>query len=297
MKHTVGEQLSNLLEVLPDAVIVVDDGGRIVFANPAVKPLLGYDIAELIGEPLSCLLPGAQRAQHEQQVAQFLTSGEATRMSARPVLQALHRSGIVIPVTVALARLDRDGAHYAVAVIRDAKPIRDHIGAVLAKAEADPLTGLANREALLRRVGELIAARQGLSLLFLDLQRFKPFNDLHGHRIGDEVLRIVARRIKALLRTEDLAARMGGDEFVVLFKGVDEQELLQVRAREIADRLCRPFQFEGIHGSVGLNIGGAIYPSDGRTGTELLEVADRRMYHAKRRNLSYCISDDVCSEF
>ena len=158
------DDLSNLLEVLPDAVIVVDTTGQIVFANPAVSNLFGYDEEELVGQSIGCLIPVPYRERHERQVTDFSASGRATLMSARPVLQALNKAGEIIPVTVALAKLNQDGKRYSVAVIRDAKPVRDHIGAVLAKAEMDTLTALANREALLRRIGEAIAIDQSSAL-------------------------------------------------------------------------------------------------------------------------------------
>lgn len=293
MKNVIGE-LTQLLEVLPDAVIAVDTSGQIVFANPAVKKLFGYEVDELVGQALDCLIPDSYRKRHQNQVAKFSSSGQTMLMSSRPVLQALHKSGETIPVSVALAKLNTDGGSYSVAVIRDATPIRDHIGEVLARAEMDALTSLANREALLRRINEIIAKGLPASLLFLDLERFKPFNDLHGHKVGDEVLRIVALRIKALLRADDLAARFGGDEFVVFFKSLNDSQLLESRAIAIAESLRSPFHIESVKGRIGVNIGGAIYPQDGRTGTELIETADRRMYKAKQGGLSYCVGDDVC---
>lgn len=289
MNSQIGE-LSHLLEILPDAVIVVDTTGRIVFANPAVKSLFGYEMDELVDQPMDCLIPKRYRERHQAQVAQFTSSGQTMLMSARPVLQALNKAGETIPVTVALAKLEHDGRRLSVAVIRDAAPISAHIGEVLAKAEMDTLTTLANRQALLRQIDEVIAKGQPASLLFLDLKRFKPFNDLHGHKVGDEVLRIVARRIKALLRAGDLAARYGGDEFVVLFKSPDDARLLEERAAAIVESLHRPFNIESIKGTIGVNIGGAIYPHDGHTGTALIEVADRRMYKAKQSDLAYCVS-------
>ena len=293
MSSQIGE-LSNLLEVLPDAVIVVDIAGQIVFANPAVKILFGYEMDELVGQPIDCLIPKHHRERHQRQVANFGSSGQSTLMSTRPVLQALNKAGEIISVTVALAKLERDGTPYSVAVVRDATPISNHIGKVLAKAEMDALTALANREALLRRIGEVIATGQPSSLLFLDLERFKPFNDQHGHKVGDEVLRIVARRIKALLRSEDLAARIGGDEFVVFFKALGDAQLLEERAAALAESLQLPFHIEAVSGSIGVNIGAAIYPHDGRSGTELIEAADRRMYKAKQGKLTYCIDDTRC---
>jgi diguanylate cyclase (GGDEF)-like protein len=127
------------------------------------------------------------------------------------------------------------------------------------------------------------------SLLFLDLERFKPFNDNYGHEVGDKVLQIVARRLQALVRSEDLAVRLGGDEFVLFLDGLIDTEILEQRAAAVADSVARRFHIGDLSGAVGVNIGGATFPRDGRTEHDLLKTADRNMYQAKQAGIPYKI--------
>lgn len=284
--------LADLFDVLPDAVIVVDGGDNIVLANRAVQQVLGYRPDELIGGPLDRLLPEPHRAQHRRDVAAFRLRGNARAMGSRPLLSALARSGAEIPVSISIANFDLEGARYSVAVIRDASGLSDSLGEARAQAETDALTGIGNRLHLSRCIRERIAGRQPFAPLFIDLTQFKPFNDRHGHRIGDEVLRLVARRLQAMVRARDVAARVGGDEFVLLLDGVVDRALLERRAADVATTLGQPFRFDHITGSVGANCGGALFPADGHDEAELLQAADRRMYRAKQSQRPYCGEDE-----
>jgi diguanylate cyclase (GGDEF)-like protein/PAS domain S-box-containing protein len=284
--------LGDLFDVLPDAVIIVDREGNIVLANRAIQRVFGYRPDELIGGPLDRLLPERHRAQHRLRVASFRAHGHATAMGSRPLLYALAKSGAEIPVSISIANFDLEGERYSVAVIRDASGVSDSLGEAIAQAETDALTGIGNRLHLSRCMRERIAGRQPFALLFIDLTRFKPFNDRHGHRVGDEVLRLVARRLQAMVRAHDVAARVGGDEFVLLLDGVEDRGPLARRAADIAATLEQPFRFDHITGSVGANFGGALFPADGRDEAELLQVADRRMYRAKKSRRAYCGEDE-----
>jgi diguanylate cyclase (GGDEF)-like protein/PAS domain S-box-containing protein len=284
--------LGDLFDVLPDAIIVVDGAGRIALANAAVQRILGYAAEELVGQPLERLIPERYRAQHERQVRRFRQQGTATVMGSRPVLHALGKSGMELPISISIANLDLEGERFSVAVIRDAASVRDHLGQAIARAESDALTGIGNRLCLLRRMQGAIAASRPFALLFLDLTKFKPFNDRYGHKVGDEVLRLVARRIQVQVRARDLAVRLGGDEFVILLDALSDPRLVEARAAAIADSLCRPFHVDSVSGTIGVNIGGAIFPRDGRTAEELLGAADRNMYRAKHSGQSYQIDYD-----
>ncbi|MDH3764123.1 MAG: GGDEF domain-containing protein, partial [Gammaproteobacteria bacterium] len=155
------------------------------------------------------------------------------------------------------------------------------------QAETDVLTGIGNRLRLSREMQAALAATRPFGLLFLDLKKFKPFNDNHGHEVGDKVLQIVARRLQAQIRQQDLAARIGGDEFVVMLTGLASVERLEQRAINIARSLNQPFHIGELSSSVGVNIGGAIYPRDSESEDGLLKVADQNMYRAKRSGLDY----------
>jgi len=147
-------------------------------------------------------------------------------------------------------------------------------------ADTDQLTGLANRRSLERRAREL--AGQPISVLVFDLDDFKPVNDRHGHVAGDAVLRAVGQRLRAQCRDGDVAARVGGDEFVLLLAGApDEFRLAQIRQR-LLQALIEPIAIEGGTVSVGASIGYAV--GDGGTRYErLLEAADDMSYEEKKR--------------
>ncbi len=154
----------------------------------------------------------------------------------------------------------------------------------------DPLTGLPNRTLFMDRIQHELAAAerrgQPLSLLFLDLDRFKEINDTLGHEVGDQALQEVARRYRQALRSEESLARLSADEFVIIATGAGE-----VAAR-IAERigiaLSAPIAINGQHFKVSTSIGIAVFPDDGRSAEDLLKHADIAMYRAKASGSGFC---------
>ena len=147
-------------------------------------------------------------------------------------------------------------------------------------ARHDPLTGLPNRAHLRAVLAQAVDAGQDLSVLLLDLDRFKPINDTHGHEAGDEVLRVVASRLRGALRPTDLVARLGGDEFAVLLSPGTDSALLADRLRAI---VSAPISLGGTVVSVGVSVGSAGQGADGADPEGLLRAADDDMYRDKRR--------------
>jgi diguanylate cyclase (GGDEF)-like protein len=156
------------------------------------------------------------------------------------------------------------------------------------RSEHDDLTGLPNRVHFLRRLDELLAARQAtaaVAVLFLDLDGFKPVNDRHGHVAGDYMLTVIAERIRNAVRGADLAARLGGDEFVVAVPLLDANGELVVRRMSAALRaaIAEPVEYRGHRLRVSASIGSAMCPRDAASAAELLHLADQSMYDAKRK--------------
>jgi diguanylate cyclase (GGDEF)-like protein len=151
----------------------------------------------------------------------------------------------------------------------------------------DELTGLPNRRLLLDRFNQAIAraARQHkpVALLFLDLDGFKTINDTLGHVAGDSLLKQVAARLSACIRTSDTACRFGGDEFVILLPELDGQDSAAVAAGKIRARLAAPYFVGGTEIRVVTSIGMALYPVDGRAFEDLLRRSDVAMYWDKAR--------------
>jgi diguanylate cyclase (GGDEF)-like protein/PAS domain S-box-containing protein len=153
------------------------------------------------------------------------------------------------------------------------------------QARHDSLTGLPNRSyfmELLNAALEDAGERSGkLAVLFIDLDRFKQINDILGHAMGDRLLREVGLRLKRLLTADDLAGRMGGDEFIIVLARQPDEEAASLASNEFLEALRAPHQIEDNELFVTASIGVAIYPRHGRTVAELLRNADLAMYHAK----------------
>lgn len=153
------------------------------------------------------------------------------------------------------------------------------------RAFHDPLTGLVNRAVLDMQFGGAVArarrANGTFAVYYVDLDRFKPINDNYGHDAGDDVLREVSRRLSLAVRGEDVVARIGGDEFVIIQHNSDERAV-----SALTERLDRAFAggialASGDEVQVGASVGLAIYPRDGEDLATLLKSADGRMYGAK----------------
>jgi diguanylate cyclase (GGDEF)-like protein len=149
-------------------------------------------------------------------------------------------------------------------------------------ARHDSLTDLANRTEFNNALGLLLSesAEPNAALLCLDLDQFKAVNDSYGHGLGDSVLRAVAHRIRGAIRDRDVAARLGGDEFSILLPSNDEFEATAIADRVI-DRVSRPYKFDGVTVEIGVSIGIALAPRDGRTSEVLYRNADLALYRAK----------------
>lgn len=152
-------------------------------------------------------------------------------------------------------------------------------------ASTDALTNIANRLAFFEAIHASIASsRLGdqFGILFIDLDGFKPVNDRYGHRVGDELLRIIAQRLGGAVRSDDLVARIGGDEFAVLLRRAPSSDLVRRIAEGARASITEPMIIDGAFVRVGASIGLAIFPEDGTTPDELLDAADGQMYAEKQ---------------
>jgi len=154
-------------------------------------------------------------------------------------------------------------------------------------AHHDQLTGLPNRLYLAAHLpGDIEEAKQSgsvLAVLFLDLDRFKHVNDSRGHETGDKLLKTVAQRVRSTVRTQDVVVRMGGDEFVVILKGVQDTRQVNETAERINQALSAPMVVDGRTLVTTVSIGVSLYPHDGVDMGELLRHSDTAMYQAKDR--------------
>lgn len=273
---------SQVFENSLDAIFVSDHQGKTVTANPRCERITGYLTSELIGkDPIASLFDHANTdlsATIHEHLARFgFWEGEAWLR---------HISGEAIPCLVSYVVVqaeDVKNSHY----IGFFKDLTESLAAkhrIEEIAFSDALTGLPNRVAFQERLEQsLIMAKkshQTLGVLCLDLDRFKTINDSLGHLFGDQVLVDVAERIKGCLRQGDSAARVGGDEFILLVHQADTRGA-EALARRVIASLKEGFLINDFDFSMTASIGIALYPQDGDNLSDLIKNADSAMYNAK----------------
>ena len=282
-------RLLQMFEALPYPVLLFDVHGLLEFANraaqdcPDTRPALQQLAA---GASLAAVsLPGLG----DDKFAQLLAT--ATPQSVELSLpQADGRPGYyqftLTPLLDASGKVDGvlQTRHDVTRQRQEAQRLQLLQGHLLEMAHRDALTNLANRRYLELKLERLAAdsASSLCALLFIDLDRFKPINDVHGHDTGDAVLAGVAARLKQALRGTDLLARIGGDEFAILLEGVTESGARAV-AGKIIQALDEPFAELSPPNRLGLSVGICLFKSGAGMPAEVLIEADQAMYRAKRR--------------
>jgi diguanylate cyclase (GGDEF)-like protein/PAS domain S-box-containing protein len=165
----------------------------------------------------------------------------------------------------------------------------------------DSLTGLPNRAMFEEHLALALARSQrngsSVAVIFMDLDGFKDVNDELGHAAGDDLLRVVAHRLREGTRTTDLLARLGGDEFLVLLADLPDErapspeEVLEVVTARMSTRVAEPIPLRGRTITTSISLGSAMYPKEARTADELMRLADASMYAQKRRGSGAAVSD------
>jgi len=275
-----------VIDAAPDGILLVDEDGTILLANPAVELITGYDSHEIIGESVNILLPEPMRARHTNMMAGFFRNPTSRRPMGMVSNLRLQRSdGTTVPVDIGLGQGRYESKSCAVVFLRDASPVRRLEEQMQFQATHDTLTGLANRWQFMQSLTQMMAmsarSQRSLGLLLLDLDDFKAINDGHGHDAGDQVLIEVARRLKGVLRAGDVLARLGGDEFTILLPEIAQPEDIGRVADKLIDVLSVPYRVNGYEVVTGASIGAAFYPSDAEDGQTLMRYADMAMYQAK----------------
>lgn len=264
---------------------------RFSYVSPSVFRLRGLTAEEVMAEPVTSSVTPESAERIQQALGRALSRWDASATSPNievTEVDQTHKDGRIIHtevVTTLHAGADGKPA-FVLGVTRDITERKKTEALIRDLAFLDPLTRLPNRRLLLDRLQQAIArARREdgrLALMFVDLDRFKPINDLHGHAVGDALLEAVAQRMQGIIRESDTVARLGGDEFVVLLPtALNEADALALGDKLRAE-LLKPFVLdEGLVLTITASIGIAFFPEHGQNEEQLLRNGDAAMYQSK----------------
>jgi len=291
-QHQANDMLSRLVLQGHDAMgdgVVIGDGKRLLHANSSACAIYGYELGDLLA--LTSLFERLRPDEQERitnEIAREIEAGRPPPDRYEAVI--VQPSGTTLDVELSVKAIVGERDVRTISIVRAITERRRIQAELLERAWHDPLTGLANRSLLLDRLRQVTARLQReprlAALFFFDLDDFKKVNDRLGHAAGDAVLTEVASRLRHGLRDGDTAARIGGDEFVVLCYQVKDREAAHRLAERLSTAVAAPVQFGATTILTRASVGVIVFGDDAVSPEELLSAADARMYDAKRATSS-----------
>jgi diguanylate cyclase len=288
LKSTQLEFIDNIYQSLimtaNDAIILSDSKGIIFAWNKAAETIFGYKEKEVIGQPLTFIIPNRYREAHQIGMNRYLSTNVPKVIGKTVELQGLKKSGEEFPIELSLSTLKKGEQVFFSGIIRDISERKESEKKINELVYRDPLTNLPNRRFLNNHLTMCLEQAshndQMLAVMFIDLDRFKSINDTLGHRIGDHLLIEAAKRMESCIEKKDMLARQGGDEYILVFPHTTHQKVANI-AKTILDELNKPFSFENNELFITASIGISMFPADGNETETLIKHADASMYRAK----------------
>ena len=282
------ESFISFLDLIPEATILSTESGEIILTNKTAQELFQYSKHEFLQLTIEDLVPQKIRSFHPKLRANFFACPESRFLEGRELeLAACKKNGTEFPMESALFALQTDKALIAVNLLRDISNQKKDVQQITEYAFVDTLTNLPNRryfdDNLQRVASKAQRDQKALGFLYIDLDGFKPINDNHGHDIGDLVLREVSARLAQRIRTEDLLARVGGDEFILTVFPVSERHYLDTVANRILQAFNQPITIDTQQFQLSASIGISINQSHPLDAQKLVKSADKAMYQAKKQ--------------
>ncbi len=278
-----------VFESSPQGIVVTNARSEVLSANQSFARITGYSAAEVLGRTLNLLKSG----RHDAQFYTDLWRQVKERGSWQGEIWNRLRNGEIRRHELSITTVTNQNLQTTnyVGMLQDVSERHHRQEKIRHKALHDQLTGLPNRGLLMEMADQALARAEQhpdrhVAILFLDLNGFKPVNDSYGHAVGDQVLKLVARRLRGAIRTDELLCRLGGDEFVVLVPDASNLEDLQIFAAKLQQVVAASRHEAAQPIDLSVSIGIARSPDHGVTAGQLLSAADDAMYRAKQAPLT-----------
>ena len=272
-----------VFESTADGIAVTDTNGYLLSINPAFEEITGYCAEEVLGQPSDMFRTRQNSRKFYLQIhRQIMAKGrwQYDMWSRRKDGEAF-----LAHFTVSVVRNDDGEPAFYVSVFNDITDRWNKDKHLKHLAFYDPLTDLPNRTLMMERLEQkIIHAKRTpcqLALMFIDLDNFKLVNDQLGHDVGDQLLKITAKRLLDLVRESDTVARLGGDEFIFILNNPHSKEQAYEVANRILNSINDPVEIRGMAIEIAMSVGVAMYPSDATSADQLIKHADTAMYKAK----------------
>jgi diguanylate cyclase (GGDEF)-like protein/PAS domain S-box-containing protein len=275
------------------AIAILDARGHVAEINDCFEAQTGFGRAYIVGRHLSELNCSDEGEEGWNNWCQELLSSSG--FDGELTLRRKSGGRYLAEVTSTVLRDSRGKITHYVSVLKDVTEHRESEAMLHQMAFFDPMTGLPNRRLLLDRLEMVLASgrrhRRVSALIFLDLDQFKRVNDVFGHSVGDAALKVLSRRLEALVREQDTVARLGGDEFVVLLPDVgasispDVSRTVRRLAGKLALAVREPFEIDGHQHHLQASMGITMLPKGLETAEDLLREADIALYRSKAAGL------------
>ena len=273
-----------VFDVVNEAVLVTNRDNKIIAVNPSFTEVTGYQANEVMGKDPRILSDGSMQPELIKDLWRTLV--RTGRWQGELTNRRKNGDSYICWLSVNSVRDDAGHVTSFVSVFSDITERKENERRIHYLAHYDLTTGLPNRALFNDRLRQSVLAAKRyqakLTLMFIDLDKFKPVNDRYGHDVGDLLLKEVAKRLRGCIRESDTAARIGGDEFIVLLPGTDSERSVMSVAGKMLQEIEQPFLVDEHSISISASIGIAVYPEHGEDVREILKHADLAMYQAKQ---------------
>jgi diguanylate cyclase (GGDEF)-like protein/PAS domain S-box-containing protein len=289
-------ELDALFGNVPAGIMITDKYSNIVYVNSSFSAITGFSLNEIVGQKPHVLSSG----KHDSLFYQSMWSNLMALNRWQGEIWNRRKTGEIYPEFLSISTIkNKDGQTEGyLGIFSDATVNKQKEEVLNYSATHDSLTQLANRTLLWRFLRQSIInasfSEKMVAILFIDLDRFKPVNDNYGHEYGDELLKLVAKRLVKSVRSEDMVVRSGGDEFIIVLPQLPSGERAITTSQQVINSIAQPFSVLDKNISISSSVGISFYPTDGKEADDLIKKADSAMYEAKSKGGgTYCLAGSL----